>query len=490
MPPAAAHLPRLLRTCAAAWLLTLAGCAAPDMPSLAPPASPVAFAGAAAGGAAGAAAPATAAWWAVFDDPQLDALIQQAGSANTSLQQAGARLAQARAAAQAAGAAHSPQLGLGASVSRQGGPLVNAAGSNGLLIDLSAHASYEADLFGQRSQAAQAARLDQGARTALLQAAHLAMQADIAQACLAWRALGHEQALLRDEARGLAEALALVQRRRRAGLAAAQDAALARAELAGLDAQAQVLARRRAGLAQALAFLLGRHLADAGPLLQDDARPIRVPTIPPGIPAQVLARRPDVAAAVLALQAAGLRRDASQADGLPTLGLTASGGWASADLGDLLRQSARGFGLGALLSLPLFDGGRQAARSAAAQADLDLASAQWREQLLVALREVEDQLGLLQGLAAEAQALGQVLDEARRSAALAASRQASGLASQLEALAAQRQQLQAQRALLQVQAARQQASVGLVRALGGGWGDALPTPPLAALAAAGSEVAR
>ncbi len=188
----------------------------------------------------------------------------------------------------------------------------------------------------------------------------------------------------------------------------------------------------------------------------------------------VLARRPDVAAAEQGLQAARARVGAAGNLWAPVFSLTAGGGQASVELGDLIKTAARSWTLGALLSLPLFDGGRREARLDAAQADLQLAAVQYREQVLVALREVDDQLSALRWLGEQAGALQATQDDADRAAALAQSRYERGLTSQLEVLEARTAAQRHRHAALQVQAARQQATVALVRALGGGWGDAPP----------------
>lgn len=482
-------------------LLVLAGCAAPQ-PSAAPElAVPAAFAGAAgavrnaapgpnAANLANAESPAPipvparppapgAPWWQAFGDPQLDALMARAALGNTSLQQAAARVDQARAAWHAAGAGRAPQLGGQAGASRQGGPLLNAAGSQGSLITLGVHLDQEVDLFGRLSALEQAAVLDLQSREALLQGARLWMQTDIVQTRLALRALDQERALAQDDLQAQRAAQALVEHRRQAGLAPEQEVARARSETAAVAVEVLALERRRNLLQHTLAFLCGVPDADAAsslpaaadtaPDTATDTAPLSLPEIPPGIPAQVLARRPDVQSAERAARAARQRLGASQAARWPALSLTASGGLASPELSDLLKAASRGWGLGLLLSLPLFDGGRQEARIEAAAADVALADAAYREQVLQALREVEDQLSTLQGLAQEAAVLRSAQGEATRAADLARSRYASGLASLLEVLDAQHRARHDRRALVQAEAARQQATVALVRALGGGW---------------------
>ena len=151
------------------------------------------------------------------------------------------------------------------------------------------------------------------------------------------------------------------------------------------------------------------------------------------------------------------------------MSLTASGGHASPEVSDLFKWSARTWGIGALLSLPLLDGGRREAGVQSARADLDAALASYREQVLVAVKDVEDELSALRWLAEQSDAQARALDSARRASALSGSRYRNGLVSQLEVLDAQREELRLRRQVVQVRGAQMQATVGLVRALGGGW---------------------
>jgi multidrug efflux system outer membrane protein len=153
----------------------------------------------------------------------------------------------------------------------------------------------------------------------------------------------------------------------------------------------------------------------------------------------------------------------------PDIALTGSGGFASTDLGDLFKWSARSWGIGALLSLPIFDGGRREANLQNAAAQLDVAAAGYRAQVLGAFRDVEDQLAALRLLDAQSQAQGRAVTAATRASALSETRYRNGLVSQIELLDARRSELRNRRQALQVRSAQYQATVGLVRALGGGW---------------------
>jgi multidrug efflux system outer membrane protein len=195
------------------------------------------------------------------------------------------------------------------------------------------------------------------------------------------------------------------------------------------------------------------------------------PAIPAGLPSSLLAHRPDVSAAQSAMLAAQARVGVAQAAWFPSVSLTAAGGYASPELGDLFKWSARAWSVGALLSLPLFDGGRREAGVQDARAQLDGAAASYREQVLVAFKDVEDQLSSLRLLGAQADVQAQAVASASRATVLSDSRYRNGLVSQLELLDARRSEASNRREALQVRAAQYQATVGLIRALGGGWGN-------------------
>ncbi len=191
--------------------------------------------------------------------------------------------------------------------------------------------------------------------------------------------------------------------------------------------------------------------------------------IPPGVPSTVLARRPDVSAAQNALLAAQARVGVAKAAWFPDISLTGSGGQASTDISDLFKWSARAWSIGALLAMPIFDGGRREAGIENARGEMDASLARYREQILVAFREVEDQLSSLRLLAEQASAQERAVASATRSTSLSDVRYRNGLVSQLDLLDARRSELRNRREALQVRSAQYQATVGLIRALGGGW---------------------
>ena len=467
------HSPASARRWALAPLLAalvLAGCATtPVVEPTAAPAAPAAFKEL--DGRWAAVQPAEAQprgqWWKAFADPQLDALIARAERSNTAIQLAAARLAQARALVRATDADRAPQLGLNAGAARQTASPAFGTTVPGTVLNAGVGASYEPDLFGRLAKASSAAALDAQSREALVQSTRLLVQSDVAQTYFGLRALDAERTLVRQTVDAYRDTLRLTEHRYQAGDVAELDLARVRTEVAATESQALALDRRRAELEHALAVLLGEPPSALALTPADWTGTL--PEVPPGVPSTVLARRPDVAAAQRAMQAAQARVGVAQAAWFPDVSLTAAGGFASTDLGDLFKWSARSWGIGALLSLPLFDGGRREAGLQNANAQWDAAAAGYREQVLVAFREVEDQLSALRLLADQAGAQAQAVDSAARATVLSTSRYRNGYVSQLELLDARRSELANRREALQVRSAQYQATVGLIRALGGGW---------------------
>lgn len=451
--------------------LVLAGCAtAPAPRPQALPAVPGAFKEADARAKGTPAAP-RGAWWLSFQDPVLGDLIQRADRGNPTLQVAAARLAQARALLKRAEAERLSQAGVSAGAAREATPTTSYRPTT--QISVGASLSYEVDIAGRLAQASSAAALDAREREALLQDARLLLHADVARSYFVLRALDAERTLVQGTADTYRDTLRLTERRFAAGDIPELDVARARSELAATESEALALERQRSQVEHALALLLGEVASGFSlaptPSAYWQATP---PQVPAGLPSTVLARRPDIAAAQSALMAAQARVGVAQAAWWPTLALTAAGGQASPELGDLFRSAARTWGVGALLALPLFDGGRREAGVAQSEAEVDAAAARVRERMLVALKDVEDELAALRLLAAQDEAQARAVGAAARVTVLSETRYRNGLVSQLELLDAQRSELRNRRQALQVRSAQFQSTVGLIRALGGGWGDA------------------
>ncbi|AWQ03597.1 putative exported protein [Bordetella bronchiseptica MO149] len=476
-----------------AMLLVLAGCAVGpqyDKPAVAVPAAYKEAAALPAGqaGAWQAAQPAEDAlrgqWWKIFGDPALDALEDEAQRANHSLQAAAARLAQARALQRDARSARFPRVDAGFGPMRQR----PSPASQGLEPEASTQAStlwrgqlsvaYEADLFGRVSATVDAATADSQQSEALYRSVLLALQADVAQGYFLIRELDAELRIYRQTVELRGETLKLIQRRYDAGDISELDLARARAELESARAEALGVERRRAAAEHALAVLLGKTPAEFAMPAQPLAR-VAV-NVPAGLPSSLLERRPDIAAAERAMAAANARIGAARAAFFPRLDITGAAGFESAELGQLFEWSSRTFLLGPLvgaaLSLPIFDGGRRQASLDRARAVYEEDVANYRQTVLDAFREVEDNLANLRILADQTQAQDAALDASARAARLSHTQYREGSISYLDVIEADRTVLLQQRVAVQLDGERARSAVQLVRALGGGWDTPVPPP--------------
>jgi multidrug efflux system outer membrane protein len=252
--------------------------------------------------------------------------------------------------------------------------------------------------------------------------------------------------------------------------------ARAKTELGTTRSDAIALERQRALLEHALAVLLGEPPASftlaTAPLAST------MPAIPAGLPSSLLERRPDIAAASRTMAAANARIGVAKAAFFPVLNLTAAGGFESADLGDLFKWSSRTWALGplvgAILATPIIDGGRNQANLDRSYAVLEESVAGYRQQVLVAFAEVEDNLANVRTLDDQAQAARDAVASAGRAQRIAQVRYNEGATDYLDAIDAQRSLLSVQRLETQIKGARAASTVALIRALGGGW-DAPPS---------------
>ncbi|MEC5404431.1 efflux transporter outer membrane subunit [Paraburkholderia sp. MPAMCS5] len=419
-------------------------------------------------------------WWKIFGDPQLDALEAQAGAANQDLKAAAARVQQARAVTRAARSDWFPKLDAGFGPTRERASAASqlqpdsAGGTTGTIWRAQVGASYEADLFGRVGSNVNASRADEQQSEALFRSVQLSLQADVAQNYFQLRELDTDQLLYRRTVELREDALKLVERRFKEGDIGELDVSRARNELASARADAVGVARQRAASEHGLAILLGKPPAEfsfaEAPLVPVTAR------VPPGLPSALLERRPDVSAAERAMAAANARVGLAKSAFFPKLDITGAFGYESATLGDLFMWSSRAFILGPLagtaLTVPLFDGGRRKANLAQARAKYDEDVAQYRQQVLVAFREVEDNLADLRLLDDQMREQNNAVEASQRAAHLSRTQYTEGAVSYLDVIDGERQVLTSQLQASHLQGTQAVATVNLIRALGGGWGAA------------------
>lgn len=480
MPPRRRALPLALLL---ALLLALAACASAPGAHRAPDAAlPAAFqhaapaAAAAAEASAAAEAPIDPAWWLAYGDPELDRLLRRVAEANPELAQAEARYRQALAQVDAARALAWPQLGAGAAATRSGSSGgaasgLNSAGGTRSLYSAGLDLSWTPDLWGRVALQRQAASASADAQAALVDAARLALQLAAAQGYVRLRALDAQAALFAQADQAFARSLQITQLQYEAGLVARADVIQAETQLQSLRTQVFTLQRQRALEANALALLAGSTPADF-PVAVRDAAGSALPAVPPApaaVPAELLRRRPDLAAADRLLAAAHARVGLAQRAWLPDLTLSASGSLQADSLARLVDAPARVWSLGPQLAATLFDGGARRANEAFSTAAYDEQAAAWRAGVLAAVRETEDALAQLASLTAQDRQQQRLVELANQNERVVIDRYEAGEIGFLEVATAQNTALAARRAALDVQAQRLAASMALVGALGGGW---------------------
>ncbi|MBK8272671.1 MAG: TolC family protein [Sphingomonadales bacterium] len=404
-------------------------------------------------------------WWTIYQDPELDRLIAQVHATNTSIEQAAARVPRQR---HRRASEMQPSSRKSNSMRARGqanGPLINEAGSNGGLLSAHATISWEADLLGRLSSDRRADRFDAKAAEALLADVRLLIETDAAKAY--FEAVYLAKAITEAQRRAalLDERLAIQNRRFELGLIdrpSLNDAQRARDESQHLVEQ---LVEARAGTARRMAFLLGETRSHD---MQTRDMPA-APLVPAGMPSNLLVRRSDVAAAIARLEASANRLQAEKNSWFPRFTLTASGGAASPSLGQILSSTARDFGLSALLSLPIFDGGRRKAALAVRNAEQDLAASEYRESVLRALREVNDHLGAFQLGNSDLALANSRLASGSSTTEILIARQANGTVARADVINSQLRTCQFRLDELTAQHRQLATSIDLIKALGGSW---------------------
>ncbi len=414
------------------------------------------------------------AWWTMFHDEELNELETRVTAANQSLKAALARLEEARAATRIARSAYFPTLTANASAIRQR-ESVNAPGFtvgaepvyNTFIVggDL----SYEIDLFGRIRNTVAGARATEQATAGDTAALDLSVHAELATDYFSLRGLDAQQQLLDQTVADYARALELTGNLYQGGAAALSDVQQAQAQLETARTQAEDTRLRRAQTEHAIAVLVGSaptgfHLA-ARPLAPD----LAIPVVDPGLPSQLLERRPDVAAAERRVAAANAGIGVARAAYFPMFSLTGSAGQESTQASNWLSAPSRFWSLGPQGVLTVFDAGLHAAQSAAAHASYDEQVANYRGTVLGAYQDVEDNLAALRQLALEDVSQAAAVTATHGALEQALYRYKGGVVTYLEVVSTENAALAARLAAVDIETRRISATVLLVRALGGDW---------------------
>lgn len=420
-------------------------------------------------------------WWEAYQDPQLNALEEQVNISNQSLKAAQDQFLEARAAVRIARSNYFPSVtgGLSATCSHASSNRPKLSPSTATSVTdssdfvLPVDASYEADVWGRVRRTVEASRSEAQASAADLANVSLSLHAELALDYFQLRGLDAQKELLDSTVVAFQKALELTQTRYNGGLASAVDVAQAQTQLETTRAQAVDVQVQRAAFEHGIAVLVGKPASDftlAGSPLKTPP-----PMIPPGLPSDLLERRPDISAAERRTQEANAQIGVAKAAYFPLITLSGAGGFESRAISTLIQGPSGFWSLGANASQVLFDAGRRRAISDQARAAYDQSVANYRQTVLTAFQEVEDNLAALRILENEAQTESVAVAAAEHSVALSTNRYKGGVANYLEVITAQSVALTDERTAVDILTRRLSASVSLIKAIGGGW-DAAQIP--------------
>ena len=421
-------------------------------------------------------------WWSLFNDPVLASLEARVAISNQNVAAAEAAYRQAEALVREQRAALLPTVDLGGGGTRSGG----GRGSSGTVISsgagsvvtggsgssntyrVNANASWEPDIWGRIRRTIEGARGAAQASEADLAGATLSAQATLASDYFDLRQTDAQIYLLTEVVDGYKRSLQITQNRFNAGIAPHSDVLQAQTQLASAQGDLADLGNSRAAFEHAIAVLVGETPSTFS-LPADPKWKGVAPEIPAGVPSTLLQRRPDIAGAERRAASASAQIGVQEAAWFPNLTLSASYGFSAASLGKLLNVSSSVWSYGASVTQTLFDAGATNARVSEARAAYDQSVAEYRQTVLAAFQDVEDQLAAQRILATEEGFRRQSADAGQLAATMVLNQYKSGQVAYTDVVTAQATALTARRAVVQATAVRQTTAVALVQALGGGW---------------------
>ena len=416
-------------------------------------------------------------WWEIFGDSELNALIGQINLSNQSLKVSAARYRQAQALTQSARAAFLPTVSATANSTRSRATAARTQGGNEVAsnYNLTLNAGWELDLWGRIRRTVESNVASAQASAADLESMRLSLQSELANNYFQLRVNDAQKQLFEDTITAYQKSLELSRNRYAVGVAGKVDVVQAETQLLSAQAQALDVGVQRAQLEHAIAVLIGKAPADFSVRnIESNAGAsvdwkVTMPTVPPGLPSSLLERRPDIAAAERRVAAANAQVGVAKAAYFPTLSLSASGGFSGVALANWISAPNRFWSLGPSLAETLFDFGKRAALSDQAIAVYDQNVATYRLAVLTAFQDAEDNIAALRILEQEAKVQTEAVRAARESVTLTINQYKAGTVSYLSVVTVQTALLSNERTAVALLGRRLNATVGLIRALGGGW---------------------
>jgi NodT family efflux transporter outer membrane factor (OMF) lipoprotein len=414
-------------------------------------------------------------WWKIFNDPQLDALEEQVNIGNQSIGEAEAQYRLAQHLVQSARSAYFPTATATGTVNRFRAASGQSVAVSGVkyLFGAVLSIAWEPDLWGSVRRQVEANTSSAQASAATLQGLRLSTQATLAQNYFQLRTLDAQQQLLGKTVEAYLKTLEITQNRYAVGVAARSDIVQAETQLESAKAQMIDMGVQRSQMEHALAVLIGKTPAELA-LRPGELAVTQLPQIPLSVPSELLERRPDIASAERQIVAANAQIGVAKAAYYPSLSLSAANGYQSNTLSTLFTMAHRYWALGpAAAALTLFDGGVRSSQLKQTIDSFDASVAHYRQTVLTGFQEVEDSLAALRILADEAEVQNKAVQAAQAAVTMTDNQYKAGTVSYLNVMTAQAVALNNEQTAVQLLGERLSNSVLLIKALGGGWRNAL-----------------
>jgi NodT family efflux transporter outer membrane factor (OMF) lipoprotein len=402
-------------------------------------------------------------WWEIFHDDVLSGLEAQLNISNENIKEAAAAVEEARALVRQARSGFWPQVGVNASRQRS----VTGENNPKTLTSAGISGSWDIDLWGQIRRSTESNRASMQASEAALASARLAAQAQLATAYFELRAQDQLQIILNDIVAAEQQSLKITENRYRVGVAAKADVVNAQTQLLSSQAQQVNAPLQRAILEHAIAVLVGQQPAQFS--VATAAMRADVPTVPAGLPSELLERRPDVAQAERQVAAANARIGVAISAFFPSLTITGSDDYQGNTISHLIRTANRVWAIGPTVALSVFDAGLRRAEVAQARAVYEQRVDTYRQTVLTSLQQVEDNIATLRVLEQRGVIEEAAVKAAREAETLTLNQYKAGTVPYSSVITAQTTRLNSEQNALDVLSGRLQASVAMIQALGGGW---------------------